>query len=153
MANDAWYTNGKLLVEQQSLDLTAATSKLILVTTGYTFSQSHDFVADLGATELTVVGYVRKTNGTDFNLALSSDETATPDTLRYTVDQAVTWSALAAGETIGALSLISDTGNDATSPLIAHFGQSAGIPTNGGDITAPFDVVNGNLTIEVPVAA
>lgn len=153
MANDAWYTEGQMLVQQQLLNLVGnAQIKLIIVQSSYSFSQQDLTVSGLGGAELSVAGYTRKTaNGVDFTISRSKDTAATPDTVRYIFDQNVTWAALAAGETIGSFVLIDDTGNDVTSPLIAHFGQVP-TPTNGGDITATVELTLGNLLVENPVA-
>jgi len=52
-----------------------------------------------------------------------------------------TWTAVAAGDTAEAVVLYMDTGNAATSPLLAYIDQITGFPlaTTGGDITPQWD--------------
>ena len=145
MANDAWFTRSAAKIWQQTLDIYTVSTKLILVQSSYTFSQSHEFVNDLGANEVSVGGYARAVNGTSFNLSQQTDEAATPDTVRMIFDQNVTFAALAAGQTIGAAILIFDTGVAGTSPLLFHYGLATPTATNGGDIVIGTDQLNGGL--------
>jgi hypothetical protein len=53
----------------------------------------------------------------------------------------VTWAAVAAGPAAGAIVIYKDTGNPATSPLIAYIDTDTGLPVtpSGGDIIQVWD--------------
>lgn len=53
----------------------------------------------------------------------------------------VTWAAVTNGASVGAIVLYKDTGNAATSPLIAYLDIVTGLPltASGADITVAFD--------------
>ena len=59
----------------------------------------------------------------------------------------VTYSAVTAGDTCEGVVIYEDTGNTATSPLIAYIDQITGFPllTNGGDVVVQWD--NGTFKI------
>ncbi len=115
------------LAKQGWLDLTAdydiddGTVKVALIDTGtYTYSAAHDFYNDLSG----VVGTPQTiANTTVANGLFDGDN--------------VTFTAVS-GATVEALVIYVDTGNVATSPLIAYIDTSVtGLPVtpNGGDIT------------------
>lgn len=128
---------GKHLIAQAfSANTTGLT--LMLVTTGYTYSNDHDTISD-GTTddpqsyEISVGGYSRQ--------ALASDSVFEDDTNDFAgLDHAnVTFSSLVAGQTIGGAVLYrysssggttSDTGQD----YVSYYALTA-TPTNGGDVT------------------
>lgn len=133
MAN-AIYPKAKEAALQGNLDLSGGTVKLALVDTGtYTYSASHEFYS-----------------------SVSSAVVGTPQTLgskTFTAGKFVTGNATfsaVSGNTVEALVLYIDTGNAATSQLIAYLdtGQT-GLPVtpNGGDITVTADSTNGWFTL------
>jgi len=136
MANTV-YNKGKYLAAGVKLADSSEALQLLLVTTGYTYSHDHNLVDD-GSTddpksyEISVSGYSRQT--------MASKERFEDDTNDFAGLDAgnATFSALAAGQTIGAGVLYrytssggttSDTGQE----LISYYALTA-TPTNGGDI-------------------
>jgi len=132
------YNRGKFITGQINLAATSIDLMLMLVTTGYTSDDAHNLVDD-GTTndpksyEISVGGYARQ--------ALASRALFEDDTNDFAGLDAtdVTFSALAAGATIGGAVLYrystsggttSDTGQD----LLALY-DVTDTPTNGGDIT------------------
>lgn len=100
------------------------TIKLVAVDSGYVYDAAHDFLADVGAAArvATSAAFSGKsiTNG-----VLDADD--------------VTLSALPTGDTITAIIVYQDTGNEATSRLLLHFDTKAdttaiSVATNGGDV-------------------
>ena len=84
----------------------------------------------------------------EFYSTMSSFVAGTPQTLAgKTITNGVfdandvTYTAVTAGDTLEAVVLYKDTGNPATSPLIAYIDTITGWPlaTNGGDITIQWD--------------
>ena len=125
MAN-ALYPSFKELLLGGDIDLAADTIKVALIDTGtYTYSSAHDFYNDVSA------GVV----GTPQTLGSKSITAGVFDAAD------VTYTAVS-GSTVEAYIIYKDTGNVATSPLIAYLdtGQT-GLPVtpNGGDITITFD--------------
>lgn len=124
MAN-ALYPSFKQLLLGGDIDLAADTIKVALVDTGtYTYSAAHDFYNDVSG----VVG---------------TPQTLGSKTITNGVFDAadVTFTAVS-GATVEAFIIYKDTGDAATSPLIAYFDSaSSGLPVtpNGGDITITFD--------------
>lgn len=123
MANAVQVSARKLLLEG-SINWTSDTIKATLVKTAYTYSSAHDFIDDVVAgNRVATVTLASKT--TTSAQADSAD---------------LTFSAVAAGSTVGGLWIWKDTGTESTSPLIAWFDTNASssainITTNGGDIT------------------
>lgn len=108
---------------------TSSNLKVLLVTSTYTADKDHADVADV-TNEVTVSGYARQ------SLAAAST-TITNDTTndRCVFDGPdVTFSALAAGETVGGAVIFEDLGADADSPLIC-FVDLTNTASNGGDMT------------------
>ena len=111
-----------LLSQSPSVDLDADTIKVALVDTGtYTYSSSHQYYS-----------------------SVSSAVVGTPQTLgsktvtNGTFDAADSTFAAVSGGTVEAIVIYKDTGNAATSPLIAYFDSGVtGLPVtpNGGDIS------------------
>jgi len=136
------YTTG-LLDVLGSGDLGAAsTFKILLVSTAYGETKSHQFVSNLTG-ELAVTNYARKS----VTPTLAANNTSGSERVEVTIpDQ--TWTALGAGATIHGAVLVKDTGSDATSKLIAFF-DVANTATNGGDVTLDFAATGGNIQISV----
>lgn len=98
--------------------------KVVLVKAAYVFSAAHDNLDDVAAGNriATSVALTGKT---------TTDGVADADD--------VTFTALAAGNTIAGFWIFKDTGVEATSRLIAFFDTKAdatpiSVPTNGGDV-------------------
>ena len=90
-----------------------------IVAAAYTFSAAHEFLSSVG----TLVG--------------TKQTLATPSTTGGVFDaDDVSFGAVAAGSTAKALVLFKDTGNPATSPLLAYLDEITGFPmsTNGASI-------------------
>ena len=110
-----------MLGTQTNSSLTAGTVKVALVDTGtYTYSTAHDFYNDLSGVVGTpqTIGTVTVTNG-----LFDGDN--------------VTFTALS-GSSVEALVIYIDTGNVATSTLVAYIDSSVtGLPftPSGGDVT------------------
>ena len=100
--------------------------KVLLVNASYTAAPTHSFVSEVVANELTGTGYARK--------ALTS-RTVTIDTgtNKAVCDAAdVDYVGLNAG-TLAAAVVFLDTGNPATSPLIAYM-DAPDLASNGSDV-------------------
>lgn len=120
MANKL-YPKFKQGVLSGQFNLTADTVKAVLVDTAdYTYSDSHQFLADIpvAAREETSPALASKT---------VVDGVFDADDLSFTA---------ASGDTCEALVLIKDTGDAATSPLIAYIDTATGLPVilNGGNV-------------------
>ena len=109
MAN-AIYPIAKKALLDADIDLSADTIKIVLCTSSYTYSSSHDFLNDVTA------GYRVATSA-----ALSSKTTT-----GGAFDAAdVTYTALT-GSTVTSWILFRDTGTESTSNLIAYFDTVSG---------------------------
>lgn len=125
MAN-ALYDKARERFLDGGISWTTDTIKAVLVdTAGYTFSQSHEFLSDIGA------GY---------RIATSAALTGKAKTSGIADADNVTWAAVT-GASSEAVVLYKDTGTAATSPLIAYVDVATGLPVtpNGGDITVTWD--------------
>jgi hypothetical protein len=125
MAN-ALYGLGKQAMLNGDIDWDTDTIKVSLVDNTYPQNLStDDFYADISA-------YV-----------LGTDQTLGSKTIALGVFDAAdpTWTAVTAGDTVEAVVIWKDTGNPATSPLLAYIDTITGFPlaTNGGDITVQWD--------------
>lgn len=132
------YNKGKFLAAGFPLAATSQVLNLLLVTTGYVENQDHNVVDDgttddLRSYEISVSGYARQTLA---NVVRFEDDTN--DFAGIDADN-VTYTALAAGATIGGAGLYrystsggttSDTGQE-----VISFYTVTATPTNGGDIT------------------
>jgi hypothetical protein len=131
------YNRGKYVATRFPLAATSETLTLMLVTTAYTANQDHNLVDD-GTTsdpksyEIAPSGYSRQSLA---NVSRFQDDTN--DFAGIDADN-VTFSALAAGATIGAGVLYryssSGTTSDTGQELLGYYEVTA-TPTNGGDIT------------------
>lgn len=137
MANARYDKWAELITAAGAFSWTGDTIKAALVSSTYTFSQTHQYLSDLGANRLS----------TDQTLGT---KTATAGKL---TSAAATWSAVAAGGTVKAIVVYKDTGVAGSSPLVAYFDTDAGggvdfpVTTNGGDITYTPDSTNGWVKI------
>ncbi len=116
--------------------LNGATVKILLVDANDTFNKTTaTFVSDISANELSGGNYSRKTLS-----GVSVAENANGHAVKIDATDP-TWTALT-GHTIEAAYVFIDTGNDATSRIIARL-DGANIVTNGGDITVQFHSTDG----------
>ena len=121
------FNKGITKIGDGTIVYTSATIKAMLVNSAYAHNPDNNFVSAIVANEITVGGYARQT--------LASKSVAQDDTnnrVNYAAAN-VTFSALVAGQTIGGVVILRDTGADATSELIA-FGDTADTATNGNDV-------------------
>lgn len=120
------YAKGKEKMLSGGINFATDTIKAAIVSSAYAANAAtHEFVADLGANRL----------GADQTLGTKSIAGGAFDAADCT------WTAVAAGSTAKAVVLYKDTGDGATSPLLAHIDLITGWPlsTNGGDITVQWD--------------
>lgn len=108
-------------------DLDSADLRVLLVQSTYTFSPTNNYIADLSAHEISVSGYSRQ--------ALSGETVVEDDTNHraYLDASDVTFTGLAAGQTIGGAVIYRHTGSDATAPLLCYVAIAA--TATGGDFT------------------
>lgn len=128
MAN-VLYDSARQLFLQADIDWLVDTIKVVLLKTGgsdYVFNSAHDYLNDVpgGATRVATATLAGKTS--TGGVADCTDPT---------------FSAVAAGSTVGAVLFYKDTGSEPTSPLILYVDTATGLPlaTNGGDITLVVD--------------
>lgn len=118
-----------LLSQSPSVDLDTDTIKAAAVdlTADYTYSAVHQYKSS-------VTSYTGSTDQTLTNPSITSGVFDADD---------VTYSALSqsAAKTVGAIVIYKDTGNAATSPLIAYIDTGTGLPItpNGGNIIISWD--------------
>jgi len=125
MAN-AIYNKAKEAMLSGTLNFTADTLKIVLITDAYVFSQAHQYYSDIGANHI------------------GTDQTLVSKTVTSGVFDAgdVVFAAVTAGSDINAVAIYKDTGVAGSSPLICYLDTVAsGLPvtSNGGDITVTFD--------------
>lgn len=118
-----------------ALNLLSDTIKVILLGTGYTPNKDHQFVADLGANELSGTGYVAGFGGSG-RKTLASKTVTKDDTNDVAFFDAadVTWAGINAG-TAGFVAVVKEVNSDADSPVLAIVDVSPDVATNGGDYT------------------
>ena len=126
MANSV-YPKAKKAILDADVDLLADTIKIVLCTSSYTYSTSHDFLDDISAG-----------NRVATSSALSSKTTT--DGAFDAAD--VTFTALT-GSTVARWVLFKDTGTESTSALIAYFdtvsgGGALSFTPSGGNFTLSF---------------
>ena len=107
----------------KAVSWTADTVKMILVTSGYTFSTSHQYITDLGA-----------------NIVARSPALGSKTATAGVLDAADTTVVSVSGSTVTQLVLSFDNGTDATSRLIAHITSYTGLPLTptGADVPIIF---------------
>lgn len=134
------YNRGKFLIADTFVQATTGLT-MMLVTTGYVYNNDHDFVnantssgvnGEPKVFEITVGGYSRQTLASDTSFEDDTNDFAGLDHTN------VTFSALAAGQTIGGAVLYkysssSGTTGDSGQQLVSYYALTA-TPTNGGDI-------------------
>lgn len=112
------------LTQNPSIDVDTDTIKVAAVdlTADYTYSSAHQYKSS-------VPSY---SGSTDATLASITGTSGTMDA----ADLSPAFAALAqsASKTVGALVIYKDTGNAATSPLIAFIQLASAVTPNGGDI-------------------
>lgn len=118
-----FYPKGKEKMLRAQVNWESDTIKAALVSTSYTYSDTHEFVSDLGALI-----------GTAQTLEIKSATNGVFDA------NDVTFTALATGSTIKAIVIYKDTGIPSTSPVLIYFDAVTGLPmaTNGGDVKFPW---------------
>lgn len=125
MAN-ALYVKAKEKILSGAINFTTDTIKVALVTTSYAQDlTAHEFFSSIGAATLGVP--ITLANKSVAGGAFDADD--------------VTWVAATSGNTLEGVVIYKDTGNPATSPLLAYIDTITGFPltTNGGDITIQWD--------------
>lgn len=128
----AAYNRGAYVIGDSSLDWAVDTISCLLVRETYTYLSTHNVISDVVAAEVSVGGYARQTLGT---------KTITEDDGNNRAELSAgnaTFTALVTGQTAAGAIVAKNTGNDATSPLIA-FLDFADLPTNGGNITVQWN--------------
>jgi len=139
MANGV-YNRAKFLLAGAGLDLDTADLRLMLVNTGYTFDNNHNFIDNAGAgdpidQEITVGGYARVALTTK---TLTEDDT---NDMAYLDADDVVFTALAAGQTIGGAILFDNAGGADTARIVIAFYDLVDTATNGGNVTVQWAVV------------
>lgn len=123
MSNTA-YPKGAEKILSGAINFTGDTIKAALVSSAYTYSAAHEFLAAVG----TRVG---------------ADQALAGKTIAGGVfdASAVEFGVLAPGNDVKAVVLYKDTGNPATSPLLYYLDSVQGLPmsTNGGELRVPWD--------------
>ena len=125
--SNALYPTGKKAILDADVDLTADTIKIVLCTSGYTYSASHAFLSDISSG----------------NRVATSSALASKTTTGGTFDAAdVTFAGLT-GSAVRSWVLYKDTGTAGTSQLVAYFdtvsgGGSLNYTPNGSDLTLVF---------------
>lgn len=122
MANKFYPKGAEKLLGAQ-VNFSTANISAALVSSSYTYSDSHEFLSEAGTLVGSAVALANKviTGG-----VFDADDVA--------------FGALAPGSTVKALVLFRDTGSAATSPLLCYLDEITGFPfaTNGGDVSVPW---------------
>ena len=129
-----FYPKGAALTMGGGVNWGADALKVALVPAGYDRDEAHEFLSDLGAPLATQAMSSRTTTGGVFDAADAN------------------FGAIAPGSTAKAAILYKDTGNPATSPLLAYIDQLTGFPvaTNGGGVTIPWANGAGKIFSLIP---
>jgi len=132
------YNSFKALEADGTIDLLTDTIKVMLVSSGYSADDAHDYVSDgPGANELSGTGYVTGYEGAG-RKTLASKTVVEDDTNNRAEFNAapVTWTSIDAG-TAAACILIRErpSTGDTMSELIAYIDSGFPVVTNGGDFT------------------
>src|SRR5688572_25162730 len=100
MAGTGWYTDGLRKVTIGTIDMDTSTLKVMLLKTSYTFDRDHTAVSSL--TEITgVSGYTGGFAGAGRKTATVTTQSNNTDNRAEYAIADLTWTALAAGDTIG----------------------------------------------------
>ncbi|RKR26830.1 hypothetical protein C8C93_2079 [Acidovorax sp. 93] len=134
MAN-TFYPKGAEKMLTAAINYSSDTIKVGIVSDAYTYSTAHEFLSDAG----TLVG-----------TAQTLGSKAITGGVFDAADPA--FGAIAPGSTAKALIMWKDTGNPATSPLLAYLDQLTGFPfaTNGGAVTVPWSNGAGKIFSLMP---
>lgn len=129
------YPKGMSKLLNGAIKLDTETISVALVTSGYTYSASHEFLNACGPLVGTPQDLTGKTLTRGFFMA---------DTPNY--------GSPAGGETVKAAVIYKNTGNASTSPLIAYYDESTSLPfvANGTEIELPWDAVKKILSVGDP---
>jgi hypothetical protein len=126
----------RFLTASPTIDVDTDTIKVAAVdlTADYTYSAAHQYKSS-------VTSY---SGSTDATLASVTGTSGTMDA----ADLSPAWASLSQSttKTIGALVIYKDTGNAATSPLIAYIELASAVTPNGGDINITWNA-SGILSI------
>jgi hypothetical protein len=136
------YNRGVKELLNATTDYLTATMKCALLATAtpYTPDQNHDFMDAGGANdptpaELNVTGYTRGFGGAGRKTLASKTVTENDANKRVEFDCAdITWTGLAAGQTIAQSVIVKELTNDAATVLYGLL-DVTDTPTNGSDIT------------------
>lgn len=130
------YPLGAQKILSGAINFTSDTIKVVFLTSGYTYSAAHEFLAAVGA----------NTVGTAQTLGTKSVAGGVFDAAD------VDFGAVAAGSTIKAVLMYKDTGSSATSPLIMYHEDFTGFPfaTNGAELDIPWNNGAGKIFTLVP---
>lgn len=128
MAN--WYTKGCWSLGSGDTVYSSATVKLLLVSSSYTFSKSHNFVSDI-TNEVTGGSYARQTLG-------SKTTTEDDANTRLEYDAADSTFTSVTFSNINAAVAFRDSGVAGTSPLLWYIDFSAQSPS-AADVTLQFN--------------
>lgn len=136
-----WYNKGLSSVLGGSVNLISDTIKVMLVTPGYTFVATHNFVSDVVANEVSGSGYTGGFGGAG-RKALSSRVVTQDDTNnRGWFDAAdLLWSAVTIN--IGGAIVFKELTNDTLSPIIAFLDPSD-LNVTGTDVSCVFNATTG----------
>lgn len=115
------------LSQNPSIDLDTDTIKVALINTStdYTYSSAHQYLSS-------VTTYSGTTDQTLGSKTVASG-------VFDAADSTFTSVAISGSKTVAALVIYKDTGNAATSPLIAYIDGFSAVTPNGGNITIAWD--------------
>ncbi len=124
MSVNVVYPTGLAAILSADVDVLVDTIKVALISSSYTYSAAHDFYNDVST-------YVIGTPATLGTKAVSGGEFTAANS---------TFTAVLTGSTVAGLVVYKDTGNAATSQLLAYICRKADsvpivVATTGGDIT------------------
>ncbi len=124
------YPEGKQKIFEATFNWASDTYHAILLPSSYSYDSADVFISDLGS----IVARVALANKTNTDGALDCDD---PEFV-----------SVASGSTVGSVVYAKYTGDDATSPLLFHDNEAAGLPyaTTGGNIKISVSA-SGLLTI------
>lgn len=136
MANKI-YKNALVLMGTKAIDLVNDDIRVVLLSAGYTFSDSHTVMTSVTS------GLRVATSGTIAGRSFAAGTGQVPLLATNTVLSAVT------GSQVVALIVFKNTGTDSTASLIAYFDTATNMPVtpNGGNITIAWDATNGVLKL------
>jgi len=131
------YPQGLKVFLETVRHLEEAGMKVVLVKGTYTYDVVHDFYDDISAFLVAGTAAIALTNPL---------VTVASNVLKFDADDTgLTWVDVTDANDVGGAIVFNDTGNVATSPVIA-FLDAADLQTNGSDITLTFNA-SGILTI------